>query len=64
MRDENGGIISPGLFIEAAERYSITPSIDRWVIRSAFRWLVSEADERERLSLCSINLSGQSLGDD
>jgi diguanylate cyclase (GGDEF)-like protein/PAS domain S-box-containing protein len=64
MRDENGGIISPGLFIEAAERYGITPSIDRWVIRSAFRWLVSEADERERLALCSINLSGQSLGDD
>ncbi len=64
MRDENGGIISPGLFIEAAERYGITPGIDRWVIRSAFRWLVSEADERERLSLCSINLSGQSLGDE
>ncbi len=64
MRDENGGIISPGLFIEAAERYGITPSIDRWVIRTAFRWLVSEADERERLSLCSINLSGQSLGDE
>jgi diguanylate cyclase (GGDEF)-like protein/PAS domain S-box-containing protein len=64
MRDESGGIISPGLFIEAAERYGITPNIDRWVIRSAFRWLVSEADERERLALCSINLSGQSLGDE
>ena len=64
MRDETGGIISPGLFIEAAERYGITPNIDRWVIRSAFRWLVSEADERERLALCSINLSGQSFGDE
>ena len=64
MRDESGGIIAPGLFIEAAERYSITPSIDRWVIKNAFRWLVSEADERERLHLCSINLSGQSLGDE
>ncbi|MFQ6004579.1 MAG: EAL domain-containing protein [Woeseia sp.] len=64
MRDENGGIVVPGLFIEAAERYGITPSIDRWVITNAFRWLVSEADERERLSLCSINLSGQSLGDE
>ncbi len=64
MRDENGGVISPALFIEAAERYGITPSIDRWVIRSAFRWLVSEADERERLAMCSINLSGQSLGDE
>ena len=64
MRDETGGIIAPGLFIEAAERYSITPRIDRWVITNAFRWLVSEADERERLILCSINLSGQSLGDE
>jgi diguanylate cyclase (GGDEF)-like protein/PAS domain S-box-containing protein len=64
MRDENGGIIAPGLFIEAAERYSITPSIDRWVIKNAFRWLVSEADERERLALCSINLSGQSFSDE
>jgi diguanylate cyclase (GGDEF)-like protein/PAS domain S-box-containing protein len=64
MRDENGKIISPDQFIAAAERYGITPSIDRWVIDSAFRWLVSEADERGRLAMCSINLSGQSLGDD
>jgi diguanylate cyclase (GGDEF)-like protein/PAS domain S-box-containing protein len=64
MKDEAGNLISPELFIAAAERYGITPSIDRWVIAQAFRWLVSEADERERLSLCSINLSGQSLTDE
>jgi len=64
MRDESGGIIAPGLFIEAAERYGITPNIDRWVIKNAFRWLVSEADERERLVMCSINLSGQSFSDE
>jgi diguanylate cyclase (GGDEF)-like protein/PAS domain S-box-containing protein len=64
MRDENGKLVSPELFIAAAERYGITPNIDRWVVRQAFRWLVSEADERERLSMCSINLSGQSLTDD
>jgi diguanylate cyclase (GGDEF)-like protein/PAS domain S-box-containing protein len=64
MRDENGTFISPELFITAAERYGITPGIDRWVISHAFRWLVSEADERERLVLCSINLSGQSLADE
>ena len=64
MRDEAGKIVSPDHFIAAAERYGITPAIDRWVIENALRWLVSEADERERLALCSINLSGQSLGDD
>jgi EAL domain-containing protein (putative c-di-GMP-specific phosphodiesterase class I) len=64
MRDEQGQIIAPDVFIAAAERYGLTPSIDRWVITNAFRWLVSEADERERLAMCSINLSGQSLCDD
>jgi len=64
MRDENGRMVSPDNFISAAERYGITPNIDRWVIENALRWLVSEADERERLTLCAINLSGQSLGDD
>ncbi|MEM8983549.1 MAG: EAL domain-containing protein [Pseudomonadota bacterium] len=64
MRDETGALVSPELFIAAAERYGITPNIDRWVISNALRWLVSEADERERLSLCSINLSGQSLSDE
>jgi diguanylate cyclase (GGDEF)-like protein/PAS domain S-box-containing protein len=64
MRDEQGALVSPELFINAAERYGITPRIDRWVISHALRWLVSEADERERLSMCSINLSGQSLADE
>jgi diguanylate cyclase (GGDEF)-like protein/PAS domain S-box-containing protein len=64
MRDEQGSLIAPGLFIAAAERYGLMTAIDRWVIAQAFRWLVSEADERERLSLCSINLSGQSLADE
>jgi predicted signal transduction protein with EAL and GGDEF domain len=59
-----GKIVSPDQFIAAAERYGITPNIDRWVIENALRWLVSEADEREKLAMCSINLSGQSLGDD
>ncbi|GMW06825.1 MAG: hypothetical protein AMXMBFR8_16210 [Nevskiales bacterium] len=64
MRDEQGALVSPDLFIAAAERYGITPRIDRWVVETTFRWLVSEADERERLALCSINLSGLSLVDD
>jgi diguanylate cyclase (GGDEF)-like protein/PAS domain S-box-containing protein len=64
MRDESGKIVSPEHFIAAAERYNIMPAIDRWVIENTLRWLVSEADERERLSMCAINLSGQSLGDD
>ena len=64
MRDEQGKVVTPEQFITAAERYGITPAIDRWVVENTFRWLVSEADERDKLALCSINLSGQSLADD
>lgn len=64
MRDEDGRLVTPDNFIAAAERYGLTPAIDRWVIESTFRWLVSDSDERERLAMCAINLSGQTLGDD
>jgi EAL domain-containing protein (putative c-di-GMP-specific phosphodiesterase class I) len=63
MKDETGKIVSPNDFIKAAERYGITPQIDRWVVQNALRWLISEADERERLAMCSINLSPQSFAD-
>jgi len=64
MRDEHGNLISPELFIAAAERYGKTTDIDRWVIQNALRWLMNDSEERARLALCSINLSGQSLADD
>jgi diguanylate cyclase (GGDEF)-like protein/PAS domain S-box-containing protein len=64
MRDSNGALISPDVFIAAAERYSITPAIDRWVITHALDWLLENPDELGKLAMCSINLSGQSLGDD
>ncbi|HJY42654.1 MAG TPA: diguanylate cyclase, partial [Steroidobacteraceae bacterium] len=32
MRDEAGKIVTPDQFIAAAERYGLTPNIDRWMI--------------------------------
>ncbi len=64
MRDEQGTLVPPDHFIAAAERYNLMPAIDRWVVDSTFRWLVSAADERSSLALCAINPSGESVGDD
>ena len=64
MRDEKNKLVSPTVFIAAAERYGLIKRIDRWVVSNTFQWLISEADERERLAMCSINLSGQSMSDD
>ncbi|HEX2224113.1 MAG TPA: diguanylate cyclase, partial [Thermoanaerobaculia bacterium] len=65
MLDRQGTVIEPSAFIAAAERYHLMPSLDRWVISTAFRAL-AEAQRREvaRPVLFAINLSGQSLSDE
>ncbi|MFQ5934838.1 MAG: EAL domain-containing protein [Acidiferrobacterales bacterium] len=60
---EDGETIMPGSFLPAAERYSLSTKIDRWVIRNAFAWLTGR-NSIEHRSLYSINLSGQSLGNE
>jgi diguanylate cyclase (GGDEF)-like protein/PAS domain S-box-containing protein len=65
VREENGDLIGPGSFIPAAERYSLMPAIDRWVIENTLNTLAIEIDHViENVSACSINLSGQSLSDE
>jgi diguanylate cyclase (GGDEF)-like protein/PAS domain S-box-containing protein len=63
MTGDNGELIPPGAFLPAAERYNLSPKIDRWVIESTFQWLLEHPDRLDNLGLCSINLSGNSLCD-
>ena len=51
-------------FIPAAERYGLMPSIDRWVVRTLFAWIKTHRQVLPQNICYSINLSGQSLGDD
>ena len=65
MRDEQGGLVLPGAFIPAAERYQLMPAIDRWVIRNTFEKLqAARLDTPSPHLACAINLSGQSLCDE
>jgi len=63
MEDESGRRVSPDLFLPAAERYNLATRIDTWVLGRAFEWLEGRAERSQTVGLCSINLSGQSLGD-
>jgi len=65
--DENDELIQPITFIPAAERYHLMPSIDRWVIRTAFRLLADRRAAGDASALSgtyAITLSGASIGDD
>ena len=64
MRDEHGGVVLPGEFLPAAERYSITDKLDRWVVGALFDWFEQHPERQSALGLCCINLSGQSIGND
>ena len=63
MLDDHDRIISPAVFIPAAERYQLMPEIDRWVIKAVFQAIRDGRLLNNSHSSCFINLSGQSLGD-
>jgi diguanylate cyclase (GGDEF)-like protein len=63
LRDEQGGLILPGTFLPAAERYSLMPTVDRWVIQTALANFNHLHPSGEQLGICAINLSGASIED-
>ena len=60
--DETGAVLLPGAFIRAAERYGLMATIDRWVIKTAFKRYAEAFGSDSRPSI-SINLSGGTLSD-
>jgi diguanylate cyclase (GGDEF)-like protein len=65
LREEDGSIGAPGPLIAAAQRYQLLPSVDTWVLGRAMEML---GGYREMLTTrgltISINMSGQSFGDE
>jgi diguanylate cyclase (GGDEF)-like protein len=65
MCDSKGERVPTEAFFSAAERYQLMPQIDRWVVSRTIAKLAACRERVEELSTSfSINLSGQSLGDD
>lgn len=58
--DEEGNVILPMAFIPAAERYSLMPRLDRWMIENTIKLCGRTMDEGKNYML-AINLSGVSL---
>jgi len=62
MLDTDGSIISPALFIPAAERFHLASRMDRWVLRHTLQALKALPGLGGVDTIC-VNLSGQSIGD-
>ncbi len=59
LADDEKGVLLPGAFIPAAERYQQMQALDRWVVQTALANLGAHGDSAR----LGINVSGQSLGD-
>jgi len=64
MRDETGTLVEPRQFLQAAERYQLMGSIDRWVVQATLAALASGSMRVPDGRCCGVNLSGQTLGDE
>lgn len=64
IRSENGQMISPSAFLPSAERYGLVTQIDQRVVQLIFQWLHSIPVHLQKFGKISINLSGQSLGNE
>lgn len=58
--DEQGRLQPPAPMLNAAERYGLAPTLDRWVIRRLAGYL---AQHPEDAAAYAVNLSAQSLSD-
>lgn len=61
--DIDGKRVLPSGFMRAAERYDLMVDIDRWVVERTLAWLAQQT-EYPASTVWSINLSGQTLGDE
>ena len=48
MRDENGELVQPDMFIPAAERYNLMSKLDRWVIHEALTELADRDPDADK----------------
>ena len=63
LRQPDGSLISPGVFLPAAERFFLATHIDRWVVKRVFEMIEAGWTAGLPIARISINLSGQSIGD-
>jgi len=65
LLDDNGELVLPGPLINAAQRYQLLPSLDRWVTKRALEMLTPYRSVLGSSGIgMSINVSGQSICDE
>ncbi len=63
LEDMHGRIFMPEEFLPWAQEFNLLPNLDRWTVEHVLQWLARLEGELQKVGLCSMKLSGQSLAD-
>ena len=63
LRDRDGRLHAPGVFLPAMERYGQGMAVDAYVVDALFRHFARHPDHLARLELCHVNVSAQSIAE-
>jgi EAL domain-containing protein (putative c-di-GMP-specific phosphodiesterase class I) len=64
LLDSRGRAVNTAEFLRPAERYQLMPQIDRWVVNATLSAINAGKIKLARTRSCTINISGQTLGDE
>lgn len=62
--DDEGNVLAPAPYLTAAERYHLTPELDRWVVENTLSWMETNSGFVNDCEYISINISGLSICDE
>lgn len=63
LRDMDGSLVLPRIFVPAAERFHMVARVDRWVLHRVIHLLETSPWLFDTIGMLSVNVSGQSIGD-
>lgn len=61
LREADGSIISPGVFLPVAMRAGLMQALDMAVMEQTFAWFAAHPQALQALNHCAINLSGPTV---
>lgn len=64
LREADGALLPPGLFVAAAERHRLGERLDRHVLGSVLDWLDAHPQHAARIGRCAVNLTAASVDSD
>jgi diguanylate cyclase (GGDEF)-like protein len=64
IEDENGTLVPPLEYLQAAENYTRMYLVDRWTLEQLIKWMSVHPDEVAHIDRFMLKLSGYSMNDD